>query len=472
MKDFKVLVGILLVFTVPAANAAVSDEDFAAVKQMLEDAMQRIAELEASQAVVDTVQQAEIAVEAEAINETAEQVAKNTVAIESMSWAERIKLQGDFRYRYQPEETDGFEKTVEGDEGPVTSSDTSRNRQRIRARAAILAQLADDVEVGLGVATGGDDPVSANQTLGGSGSSKDIRLDLAYANWAFADNSRLYLGKFKNQFTDVPGAALLWDSDFRPEGFNVGYDGELFYGNFLGTWLESDGSSGSGSSFNYLAQVGATPELGGIKLDVGLGYSVLKAEGRQCYNAPSDGLGDNCFGNTYTLNPALDPDKPDARYYIMDYAPLELFGKASFELGVPVSLFFDYAVNTDAETIPTGPSAGKKLDTAYLVGGSLGKGKKQGEWQIKAYYQEKEADSVLGLLTDSDFAGGGTDVKGFVLKGKYMLRDSIYLQATYLDGERLDSNGYENGSQLDPANLTSNPYDVDVLQLDVQFKYK
>jgi len=151
----------------------------------------------------------------------------------------------------------------------------------------------------------------------------------------------------------------------------------------------------------------------------------------------------------------------------MDYSPLQLFTKASFGTGIPLGVFFEYIVNVDAETIPSGPSAGKKLDTAYVVGGSIGKAKQRGDWQVKGYYQEKEADSLLGLLTDSDFAGGGTDSKGFVLKGRYMLRDSIYFQAAYLMGERQDSNGYENGSLL-----TSNPYDVEVLQLDVQFKYK
>ena len=74
---------------------------------------------------------------------------------------------------------------------------------------------------------------------------------------------------------------------------------------------------------------------------------------------------------------------------------------------------------------------------------------------------------MLGLLTDSDFAGGGTDSKGCVLRGKYMLTDRTNLALAYFRTERKDSNGVENGSSL-----TSNPYDVNTLQLDVQFKTK
>ena len=84
----------------------------------------------------------------------------------STSWAEKVKWKGDFRYRYEDIDED-------------TKDD--RQRHRIRARAALIAQATDNVEVGLGLATGGDDPVSTNQTLGGGGSTKDVRLDLAYA---------------------------------------------------------------------------------------------------------------------------------------------------------------------------------------------------------------------------------------------------------------------------------------------------
>ena len=88
--------------------------------------------------------------------------------IPRLSWAEKIKWKGDFRYRYEDIEEDGKD---------------DRDRNRIRARPALVAKTSDTTEVGFGLATGGDDPVSTNQTLGGGGSTKDVRLDLAYATW-------------------------------------------------------------------------------------------------------------------------------------------------------------------------------------------------------------------------------------------------------------------------------------------------
>ncbi|MEC9375365.1 MAG: putative porin [Pseudomonadota bacterium] len=411
-------------------GAHASDNELTELKQTLDDAMSRIAEFEASdQTVVKS------------------------------SWSDRIRLKGDFRYRYQNGET-----TDRLDALNLPIGDRDRNRQRVRARADLIADIHEDIEVGFGVATGGDDPVSTNQTLGGAGSSKGLQMDLAYMNWKLSNNSGLYLGKFKNQFSDVAGTGILWDSDWRPEGFNTTYEKDNFYANFLGTWLTADGSSGSGSSFNYGLQIGVTTKISDAKVDVGAGIYRIKGENRQCYNASSDRLGDDCFGNTEFDH--FGAVAAGGGFYGMDYSPMQLFGKAALNTVIPVTIFFDYIVNLDAKLIPNGPSAGQKLDSAYLIGASLGYAKQQGEWQIKGYYQEKEADSLLGLLTESDFAGGGTDSEGLVFKAKYMLKDAVTLQATYLMGERQDSNGYENGNTN-----TSNPYDVDILQLDVKFKY-
>ncbi len=463
MKVLVAVAGMWLLTMTQIASAAVSDAEFQQLKEMFEEALDRISELEQQQAARPAEGQITQAnkepTEASAqITALSQQVADNQAALEQMSWAERIKFSGDFRYRYQTEEKSGLSDAMN-----IPEADSKRNRQRIRARAALTAEVSETVDAVLGVATGGDDPVSSNQTLGGAGSSKDIKLDLAYFDWQFDENANLYGGKFKNKFVDAADSGFLWDSDWRPEGFDVYYEGDTFYANFLGTWLEAD--SNSGSSFNYGGQVGATPQVGGAKLDVGVSYFKIKAEGVQCFNAPSDGRGDDCQGNT--LVNAMGMVDPMGELYFMDYAPVEIYGVAAFDAATPFGFFFDFAKNVDAKSIPNGPSAGKKLDTAYLAGGYIGKAKKKGEWQVKAYYQEKEADSVLGLLTDSDFAGGGTDSKGFVVQGKYMLSNSTYLAAKYLAGEKLDSNGYDNGSLA-----TSNPFDNDIVQLDVQFKYK
>ena len=71
----------------------------------------------------------------------AEQVGERMAAV---SWAERMRWKGDFRYRYENIDEEGKD---------------GRNRNRIRARAALEADVTPTVKVGLGLATGGDDPV-------------------------------------------------------------------------------------------------------------------------------------------------------------------------------------------------------------------------------------------------------------------------------------------------------------------------
>ncbi|SVD08518.1 uncharacterized protein METZ01_LOCUS361372, partial [marine metagenome] len=69
-------------------------------------------------------------------------------------WTDTISVSGDLRARYESFDIDGRE---------------DRERSRVRARIAVKARPSDNTEVAIGVATGGDDPVSTNQTLGNGG---------------------------------------------------------------------------------------------------------------------------------------------------------------------------------------------------------------------------------------------------------------------------------------------------------------
>src|SRR5687768_7339452 len=73
--------------------------------------------------------------------------------------APNLRFSGDLRYRHEAinEETE-----------------SERHRHRIRGRFGVTADVADNVRLGLTLATGGDDPVSANQTLDTGFSRKPI----------------------------------------------------------------------------------------------------------------------------------------------------------------------------------------------------------------------------------------------------------------------------------------------------------
>ncbi len=267
-------------------------------------------------------------------------------------------------------------------------------------------------------------------------SSKDIYLDLAYFDWG-ASNSVHIGGKFENKLVRVGDHSMLWDGDWRPEGVQLTFDNGSFFGTALGTWLESD--SNTDQEFAYGLQAGARGALGRVSFSGGLGYYNIDAASVDCYYETGE-----CFGNSVA---------PDGTY-LYDYSIVEGFAEASTEVAnLPVSLFVDYANNRDAGQFDTGISAGLKLGKAKKATGS---------WELAYAYQDLEADAVLGLLADSDFAGGGTDAKGHVVKVAYALTDKVKARFSYSMGERQDSNGLENRGV---------PYDYDTLFLDMEFKY-
>ena len=97
----------------------------------------------------------------------------NTASADDQSWTDRIAVNGDFRLRYE-----GIDEDFE----------SRRDRARFRARLGLKAEVADNVDFVLRLATGGDNPTSTNVTLDSGFSTKDIGVDLAYIDWAITDN--------------------------------------------------------------------------------------------------------------------------------------------------------------------------------------------------------------------------------------------------------------------------------------------
>ena len=412
----------------PAAFAAVSDEDFAALREQLAAVSARLDELAAENAELRAAQdQADTA-----ISDVKTTVAEMPAASES--WSDRVKLDGDFRYRYEHIDPEGSD---------------SRSRNRIRARTNIKAQVADNTEVGFGLATGGDDPVSTNQTLGGGGSSKSVVLNLAYIDWEAAEGLHVMAGKFKNPLKRPGSQALSWDGDWTPEGLALKYQRDWYFVNVLGSYLEGD-SKKSNKNFSWGGQFGATASVGDVKLTGGIGYYSIPTKGKETnYGDPTD-PGD-FFGNTAVeAGGAACGTTPDTTcVYLYDYDLTQVFAEASFDIGDwPALVFFDYINNSD-------PSDN---DTGWMFGTKLGQAKDRGEMQFTYYYADKEADSMIGLLTDSDFSGGGTDNKGHWLQFNYGINKSLAIGAQYFINEVEIASGSKS--------------DYNRLMIDMQWKWK
>ena len=355
-----------------------------------------------------------------AVAATAPTPALATAKEPAAAWTDKISLSGDFRYRYENIDVQDV---------------ASRDRSRIRARVGLKAKVTDTINFKLGLASGGADPVSTNQTLGNAASSKDFRLDMAYMEWKFAENIKLIAGKMKNPFYAPNKSGLIWDGDYRPEGLAAKYDNGSFFATAAYHFLESDNKAGRQETPEITAlQAGYRTELNeDSSLTFGAGYFDIGVK------QTSPLLGDLGFGNT------LD----DKELFMYDYQNLELFAELKTSLAdQPLVLFADFAQNQDADD----------EDTGWAVGAKFGKAKDPGTWEFGYIYQDIEADSVYALLNDSDFGGGVTDSKGHLLKAAYAFNKGTTIGGSYFIN--------------DVGQFTrSEEFDYDRLQVDVKFKF-
>ena len=433
MKRILFLMIAVNFLAVPAANGAVSEEDIQQLREQLAAVSQRLEELAAENAELRKAQEQSASANSD-VETTVSEIQPTDAPAGVDSWSDRVRLDGDFRYRYERIDAEGS---------------ATRTRNRIRARANIRADVADNIEVGFGLATGGEDPVSTNQTLGGGGTSKGVSLNLAYVDWEASEELHLIAGKFKNPLTRVGGQPLTWDSDWTPEGLALKYKREWFFANVIGNYFESD-SGKSNDNFSWGGQIGASGSLGSVKLTGGLGYYSIPSRGETTtFGDPTD-PGD-FFGNT-AVEPGGLPcgaTQDTECVYVYDYELTQVFAEAAFDLGNwPALLFFDYINNSD-------PS---ENDTGWTLGGKIGQTKKRGQMQFIYYYADKEADSMLGLVTDSDFGGGGTDSKGHWLQFNYGVNKSWTIGAQYFINE------------VDLASGSRSDYNR--LMIDMQWKWK
>lgn len=328
--------------------------------------------------------------------------------LKSMAWAGKLKIKGDLRLRHEKINDNGGA----GD-----------NRARIRARVGVYADVTENVEVGVRLATGGT-ATSTNETLGDANVADGIFLDLGYFNWEVTDGLELIGGKFKKPWQSVSGG-LLWDGDTNPEGFAGRYTHQwdntevIFSGGHL--ILDDVGDLNYNEDQNTrFAQIAFKNKGESLKSKFGIGY--FKYDDNDRTNALTTGGGNNAT----------------------KYGLLETFGEVAWKNGVKV--YGHYIKNKDADGVNKGE------DTAWL----LGVGGKIDKFKLSADYRETELNAVNGAFNDADFAGGRTDSEGWRYKIGYKIDKNFSVGATYIDSETNNLNGNR---------------DIDVFQLDLKAKF-
>jgi len=318
------------------------------------------------------------------------------------SWTDKISMKGDFRYKFEGIYEDGQE---------------DRDRQRIRARLFVNAQVHDTADVGLEISTGGSNPRSRDATLSSDGSPKSITLRQAYAKWRPMDGITVTAGKATRPWA-INAIEYFHDSDYMPEGLSAKFSNGPFFGSAWWIQLAERGADDDTSMWG--GQVGYAGDLFYANV---LYKDFQDIEGfNPCFNG-------NCNGNTVDA----------AGNLVYDYNIIELRG------GVKLSgfdIFASFAQNGDADT----------EDTAYSYGVSYGKVKDPGTWQVGVIYQDMEKDALYGGMIDATFAGGRTAHDGYAIKGAYGLSKNWVLEGFWADND-IDKTGNERGYQRYQVNF-------------------
>ncbi len=361
------------------------------------------------------------------------------------AWLDKVKWGGDLRLRHE---------TIKREPA------TDRLRERFRLRFGFVATPLDPLEVGVRLATGASgDPLSTNQSFTATFDKKAIFVDQAYGKytpWKGKENLLSTLsfigGKMENPFVTTP-EGIVWDSDVTPEGVAVQWKDPQplpvlkeflpvrpFFN--IGGFQISELTADSGDPGVFGCQGGAN-----IDLPFGVGFqpSVTYYDFTALKGTATGNVTGSPGGNTTSSGRIVD-----------DFDLISTQGKLTTPpiFGQPVALLGDYTYNT-ANRSP-GDDTNVDDDGAYTFGLEVGKvTEKFGSWKAFLFRKRVETDSTFGALTDSDFGGGGTNHKGYILGAQMGLNKWASVGVKYMRTDQIEG--------------THNP--VDTFQADLQLKY-
>lgn len=370
-------------------------------------------------------------------------------------------------------------------DNPFLNTTVDRYRMRLRARLAMTAEVADNVDAGLRITTGNSlDPVSTNQTLtlGNTSSRYQAVWDQAYLRYeGLSGYAKVILwgGRMPDPWMHTD---LVWDDD-------LGFDGvaaSLNY-NLLGL-LKSDSSEApernvfltagafpiqevelsSNDKWLYGTQLGTHWEMANqSQFKMGLAYydfshiagSMNSLDSKLLdFTAPQSVV----KGNTmYDIRNDTDPNT-NLFALASDYNLVNFTASVDFPQLVPIDVVVtaDYVKNIgfDKQKVfeRTGVQVKPRTQGYQLM---VAVGKKNiaihGDWRVTAAFKHLERDAVVDAFTDSDFHLGGTDAEGWTLQYDYGLTEQTWLTARWLSSDSIDSA----------------PLGIDTLQVDVSAKF-
>lgn len=384
---------------------------------------------------------------------------------------------------------------------PQLNVDKHRDTYLMRMRLGFDIDLEDGFTAGIRFATGSTNtPVSTNQALaaagpggqGGNFAKYQLWLDRAFVKYdaSLSQDSHIafWLGRFDNLF--MTSSEIMWDEDVALDGVAFKLD-QTWNPNFK-TWLSGgaftvfnsalnfpDNSPTKAASYDkylFAAQFGVQfKPVEDIEVKMGFAYYDWKnIEGR--LSSPFVPLNNVDAGDTDNSRP-LFAQKGNTYRPIRNITPSALngFGTTNqfqyFGLATPfrqiawsgrmdlnywepvqVSLLGEFvknmafnraAINSVAVNNRSGGGSGGFAggDTAWYMGVNVGKPytlfNERGDWNMGVGYRYVESDSVVDGFTDSNFGGGGTNMKGYTLSAAMALSKATAIRLSYMTASQI-----------------------------------
>lgn len=412
-------------------------------------------------------------------------------------WVSGIRLYGDMRVRLQQDSQEmtqipeagclvntdpntcviDYQQSNEKGEVVYRNITAERLRERIRLRVGLEAKIADGVTANARLASGSaSDPVSTNQTLGMYNGRYALGIDQAYLRFDSGDRKLPWMtvigGRNPNPFVSTD---LVWDPDLSFDGvlatwrIGLGDGGNTPNNTFFtaGAFPLQEIDISSDDKWLYGAQLGLdwSWDDGGRARLAGSYYYFDNITGKRNaldsdlldYTAPKLMQKGNSVFDIRNVSSGTD----DFLWALAsEYRLANLTAMLEFPMfGHKLLVSGDYVKNIgyDEEAVRALNSSnnpdGKARTTGYQaeVGFGTGTTGKQGNWRAYLAYKRLERDAVVDAFTDSDFNLGGTDAKGYILRGDWWFRDRTALTLRYLSSDSIDAV----------------PVSVDVAQLDI-----
>ncbi len=375
---------------------------------------------------------------------------------------------------------------------PFLNVNQDRERPRLRARFGADVNLEEGFTTGLRLATGdSNSPISQNQTLGGGTgnfSKYDVWIDRAYLRHEATVADTLLtssLGRVNNPFF---GTSMIWAND-------LGFDAAMVQARHRASdSFTHFGTAGLFPVFNtafdfssndrqktasydkwlYAVQAGTEWKINkDFEAKLGLAYYHFQnIEGK--VSSPTNGnaldAGDTDASRTLfaqkgnTMQPIRNLNAPDGttkqfQYYGLatPFREVALTGRLDYNHFDPIqiSLIGEVVKNIALDKGEAASNAFNNLNTSnQLAGGDLGfytavqvghaALAQRWDWNVSLGYRYVQTDAVVDGFADSDFGGGGTNVKGFTLGGNLALSSRVWIGARLMSADQVDGPTYKN----------------------------